>query len=110
MNALRNKVQLMGNLGVDPEIITLDSGKKLARFSMATNEHYKNTKGEKITETTWHNIIAWNNVAEIVEKYMEKGQEIALQGKLTNRTYETKEGQKRYVTEVVAQDILMLSK
>ncbi|PCE66200.1 single-stranded DNA-binding protein [Sediminicola luteus] len=110
MNALRNKVQLIGNLGKDPEVITLESGKKLARFSLATNEHRKNAEGEKITETTWHNVIAWNRVAEIVEKYVAKGQEVALEGKLSNRRYETKEGQTRYITEVVAYEILMMGK
>ena len=84
MNTLRNKVQLIGNLGNDPEIITLDSGKKLAKFSIATNESYKNTMGEKVTDTQWHNVIAWNKTAEIIEKYVTKGNEIAIEGKLTS--------------------------
>ena len=87
MNTLRNKVQLIGNLGNDPEIITLDSGKKLAKFSIATNESYKNTMGEKVTDTQWHNVIAWNKTAEIIEKYVTKGNEIAIEGKLTSRSY-----------------------
>ena len=70
MNTLRNKVQLIGNLGNDPEIITLESGKKLAKFSIATNESYKNSLGEKITDTQWHNVVAWNKTAEIIEKYL----------------------------------------
>ena len=70
MNTLRNKVQLIGNLGNDPEIITLESGKKLAKFSIATNESYKNSLGEKITDTQWHNVVAWNKTAEIIEKYV----------------------------------------
>jgi single-strand DNA-binding protein len=110
MNALRNKVQLIGNLGKDPEVITLESGKKLARFSLATNEHRKNAEGEKITETTWHNVVAWNRLADIIEKYVAKGQEVALEGKLSNRSYETKEGHTRYITEVVAYDLLMIGK
>ncbi|MDG1111582.1 MAG: single-stranded DNA-binding protein, partial [Polaribacter sp.] len=83
MNTLRNKVQLIGNLGNDPEIITLESGKKLAKFSIATNESYKNAMGEKVTDTQWHNVIAWNKTAEIIEKYVIKGNEIAIEGKLT---------------------------
>ena len=88
MNTLRNKVQLIGNLGNDPEIITLDSGKKLAKFSIATNDNYRNAKGEKVTDTQWHNVIAWNKTAEIIEKYVVKGNEIAVEGKLTSRSYE----------------------
>lgn len=108
MNALRNKVQLIGNLGMDPEIKTLDGGKKLAKMSLATNETYKNAKGEKVTETQWHNLIAWGKTAEICEKFLKKGGEIALEGKLINRNYTDKEGIKRYVTEVEVHEILML--
>ncbi|WP_299113971.1 single-stranded DNA-binding protein [uncultured Winogradskyella sp.] len=110
MNTLRNKVQLIGNLGNDPEIITLESGKKLAKFSLATNESYKNAQGEKVTQTDWHNLIAWNKTADIIEKYVTKGKEIAIEGKLTSRSYDDKEGQKRYVTEVVVNELLMLGK
>ena len=108
MNTLRNKVQLIGNLGNSPEIITLDSGKKLAKFSLATNEIYKNAQGEKITETQWHNLIAWNHTAEIIEKYVEKGREIAIEGKLTSRSYEDKDGNKKYVTEIIVNELLLL--
>ena len=108
MSTLRNKVQLIGNLGNNPEIITLESGKKLAKFSIATNESYKNAQGEKVTDTQWHNIVAWNKTADIVEKYVTKGKEIAIEGKLTSRSYETKEGEKRYVTEIVVNELLML--
>ena len=108
MNALRNKVQLIGNLGNNPEVITLDSGKKLAKFSIATNESYKNAKGEKVTDTQWHNVIAWNKTAEIVEKYLTKGNEVAIEGKLTSRSYEDKEGVKKYITEIVVNELLML--
>jgi len=110
MNTLRNKVQLIGNLGNDPEIINLESGKMLAKFSIATNENYKNSKGEKITDTQWHNVVAWGKTAEIIEKYVTKGKEVAIEGKLTSRSYETKEGDKRYVTEVVCNELLMLGK
>tara|TARA_R110001592_G_scaffold302168_1_gene574042 strand:+ start:2437 stop:2775 length:339 start_codon:yes stop_codon:yes gene_type:complete len=108
MSTLRNKVQLIGNLGTNPEIITLESGKKLAKFSLATNESYKNAQGEKVIDTQWHNIVVWNKTAEIVEKYLVKGNEVAIEGKLTTRSYETKEGEKRYITEVVCNELLML--
>ena len=110
MNTLRNKVQLIGNLGNDPEIINLESGKTLAKFTIATNESYKNAQGEKVTDTQWHNIVAWGKTAEIVEKYLTKGKEVAVEGKLTTRSYDTKEGEKRYFTEVVCNELLMLSK
>jgi single-strand DNA-binding protein len=110
MNTLRNKVQLIGHLGKDPEIINLDSGKTLAKFSLATNESYKNAQGEKIENTYWHNVVAWGKTAEIIEKFVTKGKEVAIEGKLTNRSYETKEGEKRYITEVVCNELLMLGK
>ena len=108
MSTLRNKVQLIGNLGNDPEIIALESGRKLAKFSLATNESYKDVNGEKQTKTDWHNIVAWGKTAEIIEKYVTKGKEVAVEGKLTTRNYETKEGEKRYNTEVVCNELLML--
>ncbi|MDT7831455.1 single-stranded DNA-binding protein [Flavobacteriaceae bacterium S356] len=108
MNTLRNKVQLIGNLGNDPEIISLENGKKIAKFSIATNDTYKNAQGEKVVDTQWHNVIAWNKTAEIIEKYVEKGKEIAVEGRLTNRSYETKEGEKRYITEIVCNELLLL--
>lgn len=110
MNTLRNKVQLIGHVGNAPEILTLESGKKLAKFSIATNESYKNAKGEKITDTQWHNVVAWGKTAELVENYVPKGKEIGVEGKLTSRTYEDKDGVKRYVTEVVCNELLLLSK
>ena len=110
MNTLRNKVQLIGNLGQDPEIINLESGKKLARFTLATNESYKNTNGEKITDTQWHQIVAWGKTADIIEKYVVKGKEVAIDGKLTTRTWQDKDGMKRYTTEVVCKELLMLGK
>jgi len=110
MSALRNKVQLIGNLGNDPEIINLESGKTLAKFTIATNESYKNNKGEKITDTQWHNIVAWGKTAEIIEKYVTKGKEVAIEGKLTSRSYDDKDGNKRYITEVVCSELLMLGK
>ncbi|MEW6470116.1 MAG: single-stranded DNA-binding protein [Bacteroidota bacterium] len=108
MNALRNKVQLIGNLGANPEIKTLDGGKKLAKLSLATNESYKNAKGEKVTETQWHNLVAWGKLAEIIEKYLMKGSEVAVEGKLISRSYSDKEGAKRYITEIQVSELLML--
>lgn len=110
MNSLRNKVQLIGNLGSDPEVVNLESGKKIAKFSIATNESYKNAQGEKVQDTQWHNVIAWNKTAEIVEKFLEKGNEVAIEGKLVNRNYEDKDGVKRYVTEIIANELVMLGK
>ncbi len=110
MNTLRNKVQLIGNLGNDPEIINLESGKMLAKFSIATNESYKNAQGEKVTDTHWHNVVAWGKTAEIIEKFVTKGKEIAIEGKLTTRAWDDKEGNKRYTTEVVCSELLMLGK
>ena len=108
MNALRNKVQLIGNLGMDPEVKSLDGGKKLAKMSIATNENYKNAKGEKVTETQWHNLVAWGKTAEIIERFLKKGSEVAIEGKLINRNYTDKEGIKRYVTEIEVSEVLML--
>lgn len=109
MNALQNKVQLIGNLGSDPDIRNTESGKKMARVSIATNENYRNAKGETIKETQWHNAIAWGKNAELMEKYLTKGSQVAIEGKLVSRNYVDKEGVKRYVTEVQVNDILFLN-
>ena len=108
MNALKNRVQLIGNLGKDPEVKNLTSGKMKASFSMATSESYKNANGEKVDDTQWHNIVAWGKTAEIAENYLQKGNKIAIEGRLIHRVYEDKEGQKKYITEVVASNLLML--
>ena len=110
MYALKNKVQLIGNLGNAPEIKTLESGKKMAIFNVATNESYRNAKGEKVTETQWHRVVAWGKVAEIAGKYLEKGKEVALEGKLVNRSYNDKGGIKKYVTEIQVNELLLLGK
>lgn len=110
MYALKNKVQLIGNLCNAPEVRNTESGKKLARFSVATNEQYKNAKGERVTETQWHNLIAWGKVAEIAEKFLGKGAEVAIEGKLVNRNYTDKEGNKKYITEIQVTELLMLGK
>jgi single-strand DNA-binding protein len=106
MNALKNKVQLIGRLGAKPEVRELESGRKMARFSMATSENYRNAKGEKITDTQWHQLVAWGKIAEIAEKYTDKGSEVVIEGKLINRSYTDKEGITRYITEVQVSDLL----
>lgn len=108
MSTIRNKVQLIGNVGNAPEVRNLENGKIVASFSIATNEFFKNSQGEKVQNTQWHNIVAWGKTAEIVEQYVGKGKEIAIEGKLTSRSYETTEGEKKYVTEIVANEILLL--
>ena len=95
MNALRNKVQLIGHLGADVELKTLDNGNSVARISVATNEYYKNKAGEKVTDTTWHNVVAWGKTAELANQLLKKGSEVALEGKLSNRSYEDKTGVKK---------------
>lgn len=110
MKNLKNKVQLIGHLGAKPEVKNLEGGKTLARFSIATNDTYKNAKGEKVEDTQWHNVVTWGKTAEIAEKYLKKGSEVAVEGKLTSRSWEDKEGQKKYTTEVVVHEILMLGK
>lgn len=110
MNTLKNRVQLIGNAGNDPEVKTFEDGKKLATLSIATNESYKNEKGEKIENTQWHHIKAWGKTAEIIEKYVTKGKEIAIGGKLIHREYESKTGEKRYVTEILINELLLLGK
>ena len=97
MKSLKNKVQLIGNLGKDPEITQLEDGRKLAKFSLATNDSYKNANGEKVEETQWHNVVAWGKTADIIESYTSKGKLIAIEGRLTSRSYEDKEGAKKYV-------------
>jgi single-strand DNA-binding protein len=108
MSNMRNKVQLIGRLGAKAETKHFESGKAKATFSIATKDVFKNAKGEKVEETTWHNIVAWGKTAEIVEKYTDKGSEIAIEGKLSNRSYEDKDGSKKYITEVVAEEVLLL--
>ena len=109
MNAMKNRVQLIGNVGNDPEIKTLENGRKLAHVTIATNDKYTNDKGEKVEQTEWHRVTAWGKTAEIIEKYVVKGKEVAIEGKLTHRSYD-KNGEKRDVTEVVVSEILLLSK
>jgi single-strand DNA-binding protein len=108
MSTLKNNVKLIGHLGKDPEIRTFESGKKMATFSLATNDSYKNQKGEKVEDTQWHTLVIWGKLADVAGQYLKKGSEIAVEGKLVHRTYETSAGEKRYVTEINVNDMLML--
>ena len=108
MSTIKNHVQLIGNIGQEPTITNLESGKKVARFSLATNENYKDSKGEKQIDTNWHTVVAWGKTAEIIEKYVSKGKEVGIVGKLKTRTYTTDDGNQRYVTEVEANEILLM--
>ena len=110
MNTLRNKVQLIGNLGAKVEVKTLESGKIVGHVTMATNETYKNQQGEKITETTWHNLVIWGKPAEILSKYTDKGSEVGIEGKITNRSYADKNGEKKYITEIVVNEFMLMGK
>ncbi len=109
MSSLKNNVQLIGNVGQEPTITQLESGKQVARVSLATNESYYDNNGEKQTNTNWHTLVAWGKTAGIIEKYVSKGKEIAIKGKLTSRTYEDKEGVKRSISEVVINEILLMN-
>ncbi len=109
MNNLRNRVQLIGRLGNDPEVKTFDNG-QMVRISLATSEKYRNKRGEEIEDTQWHNVIAWGKTAEIAEKYLKKGQEVVITGKLETRQFEDKDGVRRYVTQVVCNELVMLGK
>jgi len=108
MNALRNKVSLIGRLGAQPEVVTFDSGKTLARFSIATNESYRDKSGEWQEQTQWHNITAWGKTATLVGKILNKGQEVIVQGRLVNKSYETKSGEKRFSTEIEMNEFLAI--
>ena len=110
MNTLRNKVQLIGRLGQDPEIVNFNDGNKMAKFSIATDDSYKDKKGNKIDRTYWHNVIVKGGLVNVVENYVTKRKEIAVEGKLTNRSWEDKDGNKHYTTEIICNELLMLSK
>ncbi|RZK02638.1 MAG: single-stranded DNA-binding protein [Flavobacterium sp.] len=110
MSNLRNSVRLVGHLGNDPEVKVVGTNKKVARLSIATNASYKNDSGEKVEETQWHNLVLWNKNADVAEKHLHKGAEVSIEGKLTSRSYTDKAGIKRYVTEVVVNELLLLTK
>ncbi|MCU7613845.1 single-stranded DNA-binding protein [Chryseobacterium sp. GMJ5] len=106
--SLRNKVTLIGHTGKEIEMTTFENGNAKASVSLATSDHYTNAKGEKVEETQWHNLIAFGKTAEIFQKYVPKGKEIAIEGKLTYRSYDDKDGIKRYITEIKVDEILLL--
>jgi single-strand DNA-binding protein len=108
MNSLANRVTLIGNLGQDPETKTTESGKKLVHFTIATKDGYKNGDGQRVNETTWHNIVAWNGLADIAGKYLKKGKEVAVEGRIVYRTYEDKKGITKNITEIVLSDLVLL--
>ena len=103
-----NKVMLIGNLGKDPEVRYLDNGVAVANFSLATTENYKNKEGERVSQTEWHNIVLWRGLAEVAEKYLKKGASVYIEGKIKNRKWEDKEGNTRYNTEILADNMTML--
>ncbi len=110
MNTLRNSVQLYGNLGKDVEFKNFDSGSSKASFALATNDYYKNNKGEKVQDTQWHNIVAWGKTAENMNSMLSKGAQVLIKGKLVSRSYDDKDGNKRYITEIVANEFVTFSK
>ncbi len=108
MNTLKNKVHLVGNLGFDPEVREIARGRKVARLSVATNDSYRNASGERVTDTQWHTVVAWGQTAEMVERLLRKGSPVMLEGRLVHRSYEAKDGSKRYITEVVMNNFQLL--
>ncbi len=108
MNSLKNRVNLIGNLGQDPELKNLENGKKVARFTLATSDEFKNSDGQKVKETTWHNIVAWNGLADLAGRYLKKGGQVAVEGRIVYRSYEDKKGMTKYITEIVINEMLML--
>lgn len=109
MRSIRNTVHLIGNIGMDPEVRVLNNGRKMAKIRLATTDRYRNSEGKLMRETQWHTIVAWGNLATIIERYLNKGREIAVDGKIVYRSYEDKNGNTRYVTEIVANDIVLLN-
>jgi len=103
-----NKVILVGNLGKDPEVRHLENGRAVANFSIATSETYKNKQGEKVTNTEWHNVVLWTPLAEIAERFLKKGGQVYIEGKLTTRSWDDQDGNKRYTTEVVGRELTLL--
>ena len=108
MSSLSNRVTLIGNLGQDPETKTTETGKKLTHFTLATKEGFKNAEGQRVNETTWHNIVAWNGLADVAGKFLKKGKEVAVEGRIVYRTYEDKKGITKYITEIVLSDLVLL--
>jgi len=110
MSTSRNCVQLIGNLGKEVELLNFDSGNSKAAFTLATNEYYKNNKGEKVQDTQWHNVVAWGRIAENMKSILDKGSEVLVKGKLVSRAYEDKNGVTKYITEIVAKEFVSFTK
>lgn len=110
MYKLKNKVQLIGHLGAKPETTEFDSGKKVTKLRIATSDSYKNKAGERVDDTQWHNVVAWGKTGELMSQLLDKGNQLALEGKLQYRTYEDKEGNTKYITEIVANEFVKLTK
>jgi single-strand DNA-binding protein len=108
MNSLKNRVILIGHLGQDPETKTIDNGKKVTRFTMATDDSYKNADGQKISEATWHNIVAWNGIADVAGRFLKKGKQVAVEGRIVYRSYEDKKGVTKNITEIVLNELVLL--
>jgi single-strand DNA-binding protein len=108
MNSLKNRVLLIGHLGQDPETKTIDNGKKVTRFTMATDDSYKNADGQKISEATWHNIVAWNGIADVAGRFLKKGKQVAVEGRIVYRSYEDKKGVTKNITEIVLNELVLL--
>ena len=106
--SLRNKVTLIGHTGKEVEIFNIENGSRKASVTLATNDYYTNANGEKVEETQWHNLVAYGKTAEVMEKYMPKGKEIAIEGKLTYRSYDDKDGVKRMITEIRVEELVLL--
>ena len=105
-----NKVILVGNVGKDPEVRYLESGTAVCNFPFATSETYKNREGERVTTTEWHNIVLWRGLAEVAEKYVKKGQQLYIEGKIRTRSYDDKDGVKKYMTEIYGDNMVMLGR
>jgi single-strand DNA-binding protein len=110
MKTLNNQVQLIGNLGQDPELKTFDSGNQLCRFSLATTDYYKDKDGNRQEKTEWHNVVAWGRLGEVMAEILNKGERVVIHGKLKSRTYENAEGQTKYITEILTSDFLKISR
>lgn len=108
MSSLKNRVILIGRLGRDPETKTIENGKKVTHFTLATDDSYKNADGQKVSEATWHNITAWNGLADVADRFLKKGREVAVEGRIVYRSYEDKKGVMKYITEIVLDDLVLL--
>ncbi|MFT7299474.1 MAG: single-strand DNA-binding protein [Sphingobacteriales bacterium] len=110
MNKIKNKVMLIGHLGADPDFKEFDNGKKMAKFSVATSDYYKNAQDERVTDTQWHHMVAWGPLAEIAKEHLKKGVEVAIDGKLTYRVYEDKDGKRNNLTEIIVNEFVKFTK